>query len=96
MEATVKIGSYDFEPAAYFPEIDHLRAGGGQIGDTNDPRHVFFYGENSVEPLGIEFFGPRRQLESEGAITVVLPSGEHVRVPDAERLVRETLAADAA
>ncbi len=92
----MKIGSYDFEPATYFPEIDHLRAGGGQIGDTNDPRHVFFYGENSAEPLGVELFGPRRQLENEGAITVVLPSGEHVRVPDAERLVRETLAADVA
>ncbi len=92
----MKIGSYDFEPATYFPAIDHLRAGGGQIGDTDDPRHVFFYGENSDEPVGIEFFGPRRQLESEGTITVVLPSGEHVRVPDAERMVRDTSAADAA
>jgi hypothetical protein len=96
MEATMKIGSYDFEPATYFPEIDHLRAGAGQIGDTDDPRHVFFYGENGGEPAGIELFGPRDQLESEGAITVVLPSGERVRVPDAERLVREALAADAA
>lgn len=85
MEATMKIGPYDFEPAAYFPEIDHLRAGGGQIGDTDDARHVFFYGENAGEPVGIESFGPRRQLESEGTITVVLPSGERVRVPDAER-----------
>lgn len=92
----MKIGSYDFEPAAYFPEIDHLRAGGGQIGDSSDPRHVFFYDQKSAEPLGIEFFGPRQQLESEGAITVVLPSGRHVRVPDAERLVRETPAVDAA
>lgn len=92
----MKIGSYDFEPAKYFPEIDHLRAGGGQIGDTNDPRHVFFYNEHGGEPVGVEFFGARRQLESEGAITIVLPSGERVRALDAELLVRETLAADAA
>lgn len=92
----MKIGPYDFEPAAYFPEIDHLRAGGGQIGDTDDPRHMFFYDESGGEPVGIEFFGPRRQLESEGAITVALPSGRRVRVPDAERLVREAPAAEAA
>ncbi|MGA2162946.1 MAG: hypothetical protein ABSH36_00575 [Solirubrobacteraceae bacterium] len=36
----MKIGDYDFEPVTYIPEIDHLRAGGGQIGDTEDPRHV--------------------------------------------------------
>jgi hypothetical protein len=92
----MKIGPYDFEPATYFPEIDHLRAGGGQIGDTDDARHVFFYGDHGGEPAGVELFGPRRQLESEGAITVVLPSGERVRVPDAERLVREAQAAEAA
>jgi hypothetical protein len=92
----MKIGPYDFEPVTYFPEIDHLRTGGGQIGDGDDPQHVFFYGEDGGEPLGLEFFGPRRQLESEGAITVALPSGERVRVPDAERLVRNALTADAA
>ncbi len=92
----MRIGPYDFEPTAYFPEIDHLRAGGGQVGDTEDPRHVFFYDERGGEPLGVELFGPRRQLESEGTITVVLPSGERVRVPDAERLVRNALTADAA
>lgn len=96
MEAVVNVGPYNFEPVTYFPEIDHLRAGGGQIGDTNDARHVFFYASDGKEPVGIELFGPRRQLESEGAITVALPSGEHVRVPDAERLVRESLTADAA
>jgi len=93
----MKIGSYDFEPATYFPEIDHLRAGGGQIGDADDARHVFFYDdENEGEPVGVELFGPRQQLASEGAITVVLPSGERVRVPDAERLVRDAPATDAA
>jgi hypothetical protein len=92
----MKIGDYDFEPATYFPEIDHLRAGSGQIGDTEDSRHVFFYGESGGEPVGIELFGPRQQLESEGTITVVLPSGERVRVPEAERLVLEALAAEAA
>jgi hypothetical protein len=88
----MKIGAYDFEPATYFPKIDHLRAGGGQIGDTRDPRHVFFYDAHHEEPVGVELFGPRRQLEEEGAITVTLPSGRRVRVPDAERLVRDTLA----
>ncbi len=92
----MKIGPYDFEPAAYFPEIDHLRAGGGQVGDTEDPRHVFFYGESDGEPRGVELFGPRVQLEREGKITVVLPSGERVRVPDAEQLVRNSLTANAA
>lgn len=92
----MKIGPYDFEPAAYFPEVDHLRAGGGQVGDTEDSRHVFFYSEGGGEPLGVELFGPRGQLESEGRITVVLPSGERVRVPDAERLVRNEMSADAA
>lgn len=72
----MKIGSYDFEPARYFPKIDHLRAGGGQVGDANDSRHVFFYSEHGGEPVGVELFGPRLQLESEGAITVVLPSRE--------------------
>lgn len=92
----MKIGPYDFEPVTYFPEIDHLRAGGGQVGDTEDPRHVFFYSEGGSDPLGVELFGPRQQLESEGTITIVLPSGERVRVPDAERLVQSALAADAA
>jgi hypothetical protein len=92
----MKIGSYDFEPAKYFPEIDHLRAGAGQIGDTDDPRHVFFYDADRNDPVGVELFGPRSQLEGEGAITVMLSSGERVRVPEAERLVREALAADAA
>ena len=92
----MNVGPYNFEPVTYFPEIDHLRAGGGQIGDTNDARHVFFYAPDGKEPVGIELFGPRQQLENEGAIAVVLPSGEHVRVPDAERLVRESLTADAA
>jgi len=92
----VNVGPYNFEPAAYFPEIDHLRAGGGQIGDTDDARHVFFYTPEGKEPVGIELFGPREQLETEGAIVIVLPSGERVRVPDAERLVRKSLTADAA
>lgn len=99
----MNVGPYNFEPATYYPEIDHLRAGAGQIGDSRDARHVFFYaGENaelageSDEPLGIELFGPREQLEVEGAITVILPSGQHVRIPDAERLIRESLTADAA
>ncbi len=92
----MNVGPYNFEPVTYFPEIDHLRAGGGQIGDTDDARHVFFYAPDSKEPVGIELFGPREQLENEGTITVALPSGEHVRVPDAERLVRESLTADAA
>jgi hypothetical protein len=92
----MKIGPYDFEPVTYFPESDHLRAGGGQIGDTEDPRHVFFYGDGAGEPVGVELFGPRQQLESEGMITVALPSGERVRVPDAERLVQRALAVDAA
>jgi hypothetical protein len=96
MEATVNVGPYNFEPATYFPDIDHLRAGGGQIGDTGDTRHVFFYARDGKEPVGIELFGPREQLETEGAITVVLPSGRRVRVPDAERLIRDSLAADAA
>jgi hypothetical protein len=57
---------------------------------------VFFYSDEGDEPVGVEFFGPHRQLENEGTITIVLPSGERVRTPDAEQLVRETLAADAA
>lgn len=92
----MNVGPYNFEPATYFPEIDHLRAGGGQIGDSTDARHVFFYADGDDEPLGIELFGPREQLETEGAITVVLPSGQRVRVPEAERLIRESLTADAA
>jgi hypothetical protein len=96
MEATVNVGPYNFEPTTYFPEIDHLRAGGGQIGDTGDARHVFFYAADGKEPIGIEMFGLREELETAGAIAVVLPSGEHVRVPEAERLVRESLTADAA
>lgn len=91
----MKIGPYEFEQATYFPEIDHLRAGGGQVGDSDDPRHVFFYDEDGDEPRGVELFGPRRQLESEGVITVVLPSGESVQVPDAEQIVRDSLAAAA-
>ena len=50
----------------------------------------------AISPLGIELFGPREQLETEGAITVVLPSGECVRIPEAEELVRGSLAASAA
>ncbi len=96
MESTMNVGPYNFEPTTYFPEIDHLRAGGGQIGDSTDARHVFFYAEAGDEPLGIELFGPREQLETEGAITVILPSGERVRIPDAEQLVRESLTAHAA
>jgi hypothetical protein len=96
METPVNVGPYSFEPTTYFPEIDHLRAGGGQIGDSDDARHVFFYARDGKEPIGIELFGPREQLANEGTITVVLPSGRRVRVPDAERLVRESLAADAA
>jgi hypothetical protein len=96
MEALMNVGPYSFEPTTYFAEIDHLRAGGGQIGDSTDPRHVFFYAEGEDKPCGIELFGPREQLETEGQITVVLPSGRHVRLPDAERLVRESLSADAA
>ena len=92
----MNVGPYNFEPATYFPEIDHLRAGGGQIGDSTDPRHVFFYVDDSDHPRGIELFGPREQLEAEGKITVVLPSGRRVRIPDAERLVRDALNADAA
>jgi hypothetical protein len=74
----------------------NLRAGGGQIGDSTDARHVFFYAPDGETPLGIELFGPRAQLETEGSITVVLPSGARVRVPDAEQLVREAPAAHAA
>jgi hypothetical protein len=96
MEASMNVGPYNFEPATYFPEIDHLRAGGGQIGDSSDARHVFFYAAGENEPRGIELFGPREQLETEGAITVVLPSGRRVRVPDAERVIRESLTANAA
>jgi hypothetical protein len=48
------------------------------------------------EPQGIELFGPRDQLETEGAITVILPSGERVRIPEAEQLIRESLTAHAA
>ena len=92
----MKVGPYNFEPTTYFPEIDHLRAGGGQIGDSTDARHVFFYADDETEPSGIELFGPREQFETEGAIAVVLPSGQRVRIPDAERLVRESLTADAA
>lgn len=92
----MNVGPYNFEPATYFPDIDHLRAGGGQIGDTNDTRHVFFYARDGKEPIGIELFGPREQLETEGTIAVVLPSGRRVRVPDAERLVHESRTADAA
>ncbi len=73
-----------------------MRAGGGQIGDSSDARHVFFYAPDDEIPLGIELFGPRAQLETEGSITVVLPSGPRVRIPDAERLVRESLTAHAA
>lgn len=92
----MNVGPYIFEPATYFPEIDHLRAGGGQVGDSTDARHIFFYASDSKTPLGIELFGPREQLETEGSITVVLPSGSRVRIPDAERLVRESLTAHAA
>jgi hypothetical protein len=92
----MNVGPYNFEPATYFPEIDHLRAGGGQIGDSPDARHVFFYAPDGETLLSIELFGPRAQLETEGSITVVLPSGSRVRVPDAERLVREATAAHAA
>ena len=92
----MNVGPYNFEAATYFPEIDHLRAGGGQIGNTADARHVFFYVQDDEEPRGIELFGPREQLETEGTITVILPSGKRVRVPDAERLVRKALTADAA
>ena len=92
----MKVGPYNFEPTTYFPEIDHLRSGGGQIGDSTDARHVFFYADDEGEPVGIELFGPREQLETEGAITVVLPSGKRVRIPEAEQLVRESLAASAA
>jgi hypothetical protein len=96
MEANMKVGPYNFEPDTYFPEIDHLRAGGGQIGASADPRHVFFYALDGNEPLGIELFGPREQLETEGTITVLLPSGERVRLPEAERLVLKSLTANAA
>jgi hypothetical protein len=97
METSMNVGPYNFEPVSYYPEIDHLRAGGGQIGDATDPRHIFFYAqEDSDEPQGIELFGPREQLETEGAITVALPSGQSVRIPEAERLIRESPAADAA
>jgi hypothetical protein len=96
MEALMKVGPYNFEPTTYFPEIDHLRAGGGQIGDSTDTRHVFFYTDDESEPLGIELFGPREQLETEGTITVILPSGKRVRIPEAEQLVRESQAASAA
>jgi hypothetical protein len=92
----MNVGPYNFEPVTYFPEIDHLRAGGGQIGDSADARHVFFYAQDDSEPRGIELFGPREQLETEGAITVVLPSGLRVRIPDAERLIRESLTVNAA
>lgn len=92
----MNIGPYSFEPTTYFPGIDHLRAGGGQIGDSTDARHVFFYADGDDEPCGIELFGPREQLETEGAITIALPSGRHVPIPDAERLIRESLTADAA
>lgn len=92
----MNVGPYNFEPATYFPEIDHLRAGGGQIGDSTDARHVFFYADGETEPRGIELFGPHEQLKTEGTITVVLPSGRRVRVPDAERLIRESLTASAA
>jgi hypothetical protein len=97
MESAMNVGPYNFEPATYFPEIDHLRAGGGQIGESDDTRHIFFYADDdAAEPRGIELFGPREQLETEGAITVVLPSGQRTRIPEAERLVRETLTANAA
>ena len=92
----MKVGPYSFEPTTYFSEIDHLRAGSGQIGDSTDARHVFFYADGDDEPRGIELFGPREQLVTEGTITVALPSGRRVRVPDAERLIRESLTADAA
>lgn len=84
----MRVGPYTFEHATYFPEVDHLRAGGGQIGDTEDPRHVFFFADEGDEPIGIELFGPRHQLESDGAITVTLPCGERTRIPDAEAIVR--------
>ena len=92
----MNVGRAYFEPTTYFPEIDHLRAGGGQIGDSTDARHVFFYADGEDEPRGIELFGPREQLATEGAITVILPSGRRVRVPDAERVIRESLTANAA
>jgi hypothetical protein len=57
---------------------------------------VFFYVDDDDDPRGIELFGPREQLEAEGEITVVLPSGRRVRIPDAERLVSDSLNADAA
>lgn len=92
----MNVGPYNFEPTTYFPEIDHLRAGGGQIGDTTDARHIFFYASDEIEPQGIELFGPREQLETEGAITIILPSGKRVHIPEAEQLVREALTANAA
>lgn len=91
----MNVGPYDFEPVYYFPEIDHLCAGGGQIGDSDDDRHVFFYAEGSDVPSGIELFGAGEQLTREGEITVMLPSGERVRIPEAERIVRAALASAA-
>lgn len=95
MEVIVNVGPYNFEPVAYFPEIDHLKAGGGQVGDSADARHVFFYPDGGQEPVGIELFGPREQLEAEGQISVVLPSGDRVRVPEAEQIVRDSISAAA-
>lgn len=91
----MRVGPYTFEPATYFHEVDHLRAGGGQIGESDDPRHIFFFADGGEEPVGVELFGPRQQLDADGAITITLPSGERTRITDAEALVRRA-ARDAA
>lgn len=95
MEVSMKVGPYNFEPVAYSPEVDHLRAGGGQVGDSFDGRHVFFFLEGNDDPVGLELFGPRDQLAAEGKITVTLPSGKRVRLPAAEQIVRRATVAAA-
>jgi hypothetical protein len=91
MEQALRIGPFNFEPVVYFADLDHLRAGAGQIGGGDDRAHVFFFNDAEPDPVGVELFGPRHQLETEGAITITLPTGERTRVPDAEEIVRQAL-----
>jgi hypothetical protein len=89
-----KVGPYEFAYVSYdaFGDVGYVRRfeGHGGIGVEDTPEgHAFLTPVNGGDEIvGIDFGSPRAQLERTGNVSITLPSGEVVDVPELERLIR--------
>lgn len=89
----MNVGPYEFEHLDYdaFGDVGYARRheGEGGVGIEDTPEgHAFLAPvDGGEEIIGIDFGSPRAQLERTGHVTITLPSGEVVEVPELERLI---------